>query len=176
MYYCWIGFTNEPWNIGEQLLEFYLPLLATVVFNLYATICIRQFQKQHDDGSESALRYLGRLYVYPLILIACWSPKLITRTLMFADIELFWLDTVDIVCGGLLGLANSVAYGTNRAVIHKIRNIQCCFGERDYRLSMHNSIELAEKEGPYRTKSKSFNLCDSYTKMTGVDRKFSIEV
>jgi len=97
-----------------------------MVFNLYATIRIRQFQKQHDNGTETALKYLGRLYVYPLILIISWSPKLVTRALHFAGIELFWLDIVDITFGGLLGLANSVAYGTNKAVINRIRSAQCC--------------------------------------------------
>lgn len=119
-YYCWIGSVNDPINILEQLFEFYLPLFITLVFNLYVTLKVWLFERQHRGDSGSQLGYLGRLYIYPIILIVCWSPKLITRALLFEDIELFWLDSIDVIFGGLLGLANAIAYGTNKALIGKV--------------------------------------------------------
>jgi hypothetical protein len=59
---------------------------------------------------------------------------------------MLWLQAIDVILGGLVGLANSIAYGTNQAVIRKIRSIECCPREENTNTSetLHRTIELTQ--------------------------------
>lgn len=107
------------------MIEFYIPLMAAITYNIYATIKVKKFAMQHRDEEKGDLKYLERISLYPVILIVCWSPKILTRTLYFFSLEYFWLFVIDSVFGGLLGFANSLVYGTNKLMIKNFWGT-CC--------------------------------------------------
>ena len=120
--WCWI----DDSHIFMIILQFYVPLLAVVVFNIFLCVVIWKELRKHT-GSVAELHVIKRkvfkrMMLYPLVLLICFIPAAIHRfshDLLIND-NSGPIDMTSMLGSCLYGFFNSIVYGCTQTVRKKI--------------------------------------------------------
>ena len=126
--WCWIK-KDFITDLAERILCLYLIVWAVIVFNLtvYYKIIARirkEFQNVIENQAENNA-VIKRLSLYPLILIACYLPITLKRTMEIGGQRIlpFWFLCLSAFGVSVLGFANAMVYGLSRPVREEIKGL-----------------------------------------------------
>jgi hypothetical protein len=122
---CWIEIDHAG-GVAWAVLQFYIPLWLTVIFNCYCfylaykelRVLIEGAGNMPEEERQLKLSNVRRLKYYPLVLVICWIFASINAVYMLANPNSpsVGLIIMDQGMGSMQGFLNAVVYGLNPTV------------------------------------------------------------
>ena len=132
--WCWIN-SSFSVDLALRLFCFYFIVWTVIPFNLFAYIKVIYKIKQEYGGfieyQNTNNAMIKRLSLYPIVLIVCYLPITIKRTLEIGggDLIPFWFTCVSAFGISITGFVNSIVYGLSGPVKDEIKAV-CFKGDR----------------------------------------------
>lgn len=124
-YWCWIDMTLESnLRISLIVLTFYGELWIAIIFNIFCLFKVIQSLKKIQDVIKTK-RFVRKLYLFPTILIVCWTPSTISRILSFWGIKNYYFSLVQLIFESFQGILNSIVFGFNENVRKNLMAYVC---------------------------------------------------
>jgi hypothetical protein len=122
---CWIEIDHAG-GIAWAVLQFYIPLWLTVIFNSYCfylaykelQVLIEGAGNMPEEERQLKLSNVSRLKYYPLVLVLCWIFSSINAVYMLAkpDSPSVGMIIMDQGMGSMQGFLDALVYGLNPTV------------------------------------------------------------
>lgn len=124
-----------------HLLEFYIPLLVVLTFNLYSYSKVVAFMKKYVSTTTET-RFIRRLRYYPLVMVVCWAVGGLNRLFNAFGFESAGVDYFDLALGGLQGFFNGLLFLSNSQVrLIWMRKVCCCLPVTMYQSQNDESLD-----------------------------------
>ena len=139
--WCWISKAATFGN-GFRFVSFFVPFyvawfVVIVCYIWISRVAALAYAHMRDEDKERSQRQLARLRWYPIIFVVLYIPATINRVYNWlSQDDIFLLFLFQVLTAPSVGFVNSIAYGLDTEVRHRIANsfirrgmCSYCFGD-----------------------------------------------